>query len=149
MLITTNIVAGGLHYRRVQREYRLRTVATYFQQQKDHELKSHSSKSRMNARLVVTIMGDLFQILLLYASSIFLRRKNIFGVRGCVTIMRICIHVMKKKNFPFVYGIRVSFVINCPENGNLERHNMNLGHVSHCYAILQNLSTLVTVEISR
>lgn len=35
------------------------------------------------------------------------------------------------------------------ENGNLERHNMNLGHVSHCYAILQNLSTLVTVEISR
>lgn len=102
MLITTNIVAGGLHYRGVQREYRLRTVATYFQQQKDHELKSHSSKSRMNARLVVTIMGDLFQILLLYASSIFLRRKNIFGVRGCVTIMRICIHVTKKKNFPFV-----------------------------------------------
>lgn len=37
-----------------------------------------------------------------YASSIFLRRKNIFGVRGCVTIMRICIHIMKKKNFPFV-----------------------------------------------
>lgn len=34
MLITTNIVAGGLHYRGVQREYRLRTVATYFQQQK-------------------------------------------------------------------------------------------------------------------
>lgn len=55
----------------------------------------------------------------------------------------------EEKKFSFRNGIRISFVINCPENGNLKRHNMNLGHVSHCYAILQNLSTLMTVEISR
>lgn len=105
----------------------------------------------MNARLVVAIMGYLFQILLLLGIRTFHFLEKKKHIR-CKRLRHDYAHLhtrYKEKNFPFAmeFGIYVFFVINCAENGNFKRQYES--HVSHCYAILQNLSTLVIVEILR
>lgn len=75
------------------------------------------------------------------------RKRIIFGVRGCVTIMRVCVQEIKKCSFRNLeFGICVSFVINWPENGNFKRECECRARVS----LLRDFAKSVgLVEISR
>lgn len=116
MLITTNIVAyiiAECNENIVER--------THFHQQKDHELRLHSSKSRMNARLTA-VMATVFKFS--YAPLLFSWEETIYCKRGCVTITRY-LHIRKKKFFSFRNGIRNTrecWWLICPENGNFVSH---------------------------